>query len=173
MLLLLLGAPLQADQTDPDLPALFAMLQAAPSPAVAAPIERGIWLRWTRSDDPAATALMEAAGAAMATEDFDAALAALDRLVALAPDYAEGWNRRATVYYLIGRPQASLADIERVLALEPRHFGALSGRGLCLLSLERADEAAAAFAAALAVNPQMAGVKANLEALRRSLGKDI
>lgn len=168
-----LSGPLRADQTDPALNALFALLLEAPDPTVAAPIEREIWLRWTEQADPAVEALMETAGQAMAVDDYDEALAALDRVVDMAPDYAEGWNRRATVLYLIGRPRASLADIERVLALEPRHFGALSGQGLCLMAMDRPEEAAAAFAAALAIHPQMEGAQANLERLRRSLGDDI
>ena len=174
-LLLALAAaqPSRADQTDPALPALFALLAEAPDAAVAAPVEREIWVRWTQHADPAVEALMEEAGLAMAVDDFDQALAALDRVVAMAPGYAEGWNRRATVHYLSGRLEASLADVERVLALEPRHFGALSGRGLCLLALDRPEEAAEAFAAALAVHPHLGGAQENLRALRRGNGQDI
>lgn len=165
--------PIRADQRDPQLSTLFALLAEAPTPAVAEPVEREIWLRWTQHDDPAVAALMAEAGLAMAVDDLDQALAALDRVVAMAPDFAEGWNRRATVFYLAGRPQVSLADIERVLALEPRHFGALAGRGLCLIALDRPAEAAEAYAAALAIHPQMQGARQRLDTLRRGLGDDI
>lgn len=165
--------PTRADQTDPALPALFALLARAPDPAVAAPLEREIWVRWTRHADPGVEALMEEAGLAMAVDDYEQALAALDRVVAMAPGYAEGWNRRATVYFLAGRPAASLADIARVLALEPHHFGALSGKGLCLMALERPEEAAAAFAAALEIHPHLEGARSNLESVREGLGEDI
>jgi len=166
------GAP-RADQTDPSLPELFEQLLAASGPAAAAPLEAAIWAAWTRHPDPVVEQLMERAALGMGLGDAGLARRALDQVVALAPDYAEGWNRRATFHYFGGRYALSLADIERVLALEPRHFGALSGKGLVLLALERPEAAAEAFAAALAVNPHMPSVRANLEALNDMMGKDI
>lgn len=173
LLLLLLAQPARADQTDPRLAQLFAALQAAPHAAAAAPIEQAIWGLWVIQPDPVIATLMDKAGYAMAVDDNAVALRALDQVVVLAPAYAEGWNRRATLYYVMGRYDDSLADIEAVLALEPRHFGALSGRGLCLVELDRPEEALAAFEAALAVNPHMEGVKTNVEALKKLLGDDI
>lgn len=165
--------PLAADQKDPRLPELFAVLAAAPTPELAQPIELRIWEIWFEHSDPVIFKLMENAVLAMAVDDFATAERALNQVVALAPDYAEGWNRRATLYFLTGRIDASLADIETVLALEPRHFGALSGQGLCHLAKDELPAAAAAFEQALQVNPQMPGARANLEALKEELGDDI
>jgi len=171
--LLLLATPAAADQTDPRLPELLDALKTAPNAATAAALEQSIWGLWVSQPDPVIATLMDKAGYAMAVDDSAVALRALDQVVVLAPAYAEGWNRRATLYYLMGRYDDSLADIEAVLALEPRHFGALSGRGLCLVELDRPEEALAAFEAALAINPHMEGVKINVEALKKLLGDDI
>jgi tetratricopeptide (TPR) repeat protein len=177
VLLALLGGslspPAWGDQTDPALPGLFERLKAAPDPTAAGPIETAIWEAWTRHPDPVVEQLMDKAALAMRLGDRGQAQRALDQIVALAPDYAEGWNRRATFRYLIGRYSDSLADIDRVLALEPRHFGALSGQGLVLVALDRPEEAIAAFTAALAIHPNMLGVLENLRALQGDLGKDI
>lgn len=166
-------AAARADQRDPALPALFERLRLAPNAAAAEPLEAAIWLAWTRHADPVVEQLMANAALAMQAGDRAAAERALDQVVALAPDYAEGWNRRATFCFTVGRYEASLADIARVLALEPRHFGALAGEGLVMLALQQPEAAAEAFAAALAVHPHLAGARQNLEALQGVIGKDI
>ena len=82
---------------------------------------------------------------------------------------AEGWNKRATLYYLMGRHEESLADIDRVIKLEPRHFGALSGAGLVNMALERPEAALKAFKRALDANPHMPSAEARVKALERFL----
>jgi len=171
--LLLLSGKAGADQSDSDLPALFTALQDAQSPAQAAPIEAEIWEIWNGHEDQEALKLMRWAGLSLRAGELGIALKYTDEVVTRWPDYAEGWNRRATIYYLLRRYEDSLADIERVLALEPKHFGALSGQGLCHMSLGEYEEALAAFQAALAVNPQMPGPQRNIEALNDILGDPI
>ena len=173
LLALGLGGAAHADQKDPRLPELFSALAKAPTPEVAQPIELHIWEIWFEQPDPVIAKLMENAVRAMAVDDFAAAERALNQVVVLAPDYAEGWNRRATLYFLTKRYDASLADIDTVLALEPRHFGALSGQGLCFMAKENLEAAADAFQHALDVNPQMLGARENLDALKKILGDDI
>lgn len=168
-----LVGPSAADQDDLRLDPLFAALEQSRSLRQAQTYETLIWGLWLAHDDVKVEQMMSVAGAAIGEGLLEAALGETDRVVARAPDYAEGWNRRATVLYLLDRYEDSLADIERVLALEPRHFGALSGRGLCLMALERYEEAETAFVEALAVHPQMPGVKRNLRYLRRKLGNPI
>lgn len=171
---LLLAPPAVADQTDTRLDDLFVELTATRDLGRAAEVERRIWAIWREHGDGAVVALMDQGYRAMAAHDARVARRAFDQVVELAPDFAEGWNARATLNYLVGSYPASLADIERTLALEPRHFGALSGRGLVYAALEEWDRSLASFEAALEVNPHMEGAKANLRAIREEIGeKDI
>ena len=88
-------------------------------------------------------------------------------MVARTPDFAEGWNRRATVRFMIGDLNGSVDDIRRTLSLEPRHFGALSGLGLIYLQREDWGGARQAFDEALAINPHLPGPRQNLEMIEQ------
>jgi tetratricopeptide (TPR) repeat protein len=158
-----------ADQTDPRLENLFAKLRTAETGVAAQVAEQRIWQIWTETDDEAVRSLMAASARALDRQDYDAALRTLDTVVALAPDYAEGWNRRATARWLAGDYEGSLEDIDRVLDLEPRHFGALAGRGLCLEALGKLEEAVKAFEEALEVNPHAHGARMNRDILIQEL----
>lgn len=163
---LLVAAQAQADQTDKRLPALFAALKKAPSPDAAAAIEARIWVIWLASGKNELDALMAKGVAEMDAEDYDAALADFSTIVAREPGFAEGWNKRATLYYLMGDYKKSLADIDRTLKLEPRHFGALSGLGLVNVQLEHYEDAVQAYERLLKFDPRNAGARHNLDAVR-------
>ena len=152
---------------------LFAALQAAPTPAEGKAIERRIWNEWLSSGDPDIDKLMRAALIAMDIRAFSSAIAVLDRVVTEKPDFAEGWNKRATVYYYVSEYDRSLADIERTLALEPRHFGALAGLGMIMQDTGNIRGAIAAFEQAVAVNPSLTNLKQAIEQLNARIGKDI
>ena len=109
-----------------ELDRLFDRLRNA-GPREAARVEVEIWQRWTRSGDARIDAWMNRGIEAMGSGNHSEALEAFDSIVRAAPGFAEGWNKRATLYWLLGEHEASVHDIERTLALEPRHFGALSG----------------------------------------------
>src|SRR5690606_683806 len=113
--------------------------------------------------------LMRDGIAAMTRGDYTHALAKFDQMVIIAPGFAEGWNKRATVHYLLGNDARSLADIAKALALEPRHFGALAGRGLVYVRLKDERRALEAFEEALAIHPNLASAAANAEQLRKIL----
>ncbi len=99
--------------------------------------EQGLWLLWTRSGDAAIDRLMARATEEMQAGRHGEAIAILTEVVQKKPDFAEGWNRRATVYYLAGEYRKSIADCDEVLKRNPKHFGALSGLGQIHVKLER------------------------------------
>ncbi len=170
--LALVAGPAAADQNDPRLGELFARLKVAPDARAAHGVGRSIWGIWTESDDDVVALLMNQGLAAMARRDLGAALGKFEQIVKIAPGFAEGWNKRATVHYLLGDFAASLHDIGKTLTLEPRHFGALSGRGLVLLELENAELALQSFEAAIEIHPKLSGANLNAEALRRQIEKN-
>jgi tetratricopeptide (TPR) repeat protein len=144
----------QADRKALDV--LFTQLKAAPDADSAVPIVNRIWYRWLTPSDPVLASRMRTAVAAREAGDTAAALELLDKLVVDFPNYAEAWNQRATIKYLVYDFDASLKDIEKTLALEPRHFGALSGRAMIYLAQHKRPLALKAMIAALAINPFLA-----------------
>ncbi len=161
-----------ADQHDPSLPKLFEFLKTTTSQDEAGALEDKIWSVWAETGDPALDKLMIQSSDAMDRNDFSGALKALDTITAQRPDFAEGWNKRATVYYLMGDYEKALADIDRTLALEPRHFGALSGLGLTNLKLGRDDAAVDAFERVLAIDPLYPNAKLNLQLAKDALKRN-
>jgi len=147
--------------------ALFERLAAARDAAQAQRVEGEIWAAWIEQAGPAAGSLMQLGAAAMAAGNLPAALGLFDAITRQHPSYAEGWNKRATVFYLLGALDESAEDCGRVLALEPRHFGALSGLGMIRARQDRVDEAVAAFERALAIHPHLEGARQKLGELRR------
>jgi tetratricopeptide (TPR) repeat protein len=153
-------------QDDARLDGLFTRLKAATRLAEARAVEGAIWRIWLKSGDAANDRIMARGVAAMAARDYAVALTSFNRLVDIAPDFAEAWNKRATVHYLMGNFRASVADIQRTVILEPRHFGALSGLGLVQLALGNEEQALAAFEAALKIYPLLPGANIHIRALR-------
>jgi len=156
------GVSVPADQKDMRLPPLFDALKAAPSPEEAAATESRIWAIWLEANDPGIDTLMAEGSAAMTAQQFGTAMEKFNAIVAQRPDFAEGWNKRATLYYLMGDYQHSLADIDHTLELEPRHIGALSGLGLVNIQMDREEAAADAFERVLNIDPQSVSAKTNL-----------
>jgi tetratricopeptide (TPR) repeat protein len=164
--------PARADQNDARLPALFEQLRGADA-ATAAELREQIWEIWFSAGEPEVDQLMEMGEVAMDSGQLRMAIAMFDAVIERRPDFAEGWNRRATAYYMLGAFERSEADVARVLQLEPRHFGALSGLGLINTAQERYDAAIAAYERALAVDPNLPGARINLDTLRRRQGRGI
>ncbi|MEZ5667620.1 MAG: tetratricopeptide repeat protein [Alphaproteobacteria bacterium] len=149
------AAPAAADQRDPRLDVLFDALVDAGSDT-APRVEAEIWRVWLEYADAGSAGLMQVGVLALQSGDLDTALSAFDVLVERAPDYAEAWNKRATVLYFLGEYEQSLVDVARTLELEPRHFGALSGAGLIFDALGQPEAALKAYREALAVHPTLA-----------------
>jgi len=131
-------------------------------------IEDEIWRLWMAYRDSAAAFDLERATRALTALDFPAAEGILARLVATHPDFAEAWNKRATLYYMQSRDEESVASIHRTLELEPRHYGAICGFAQICLSLGDTDSALFAFDAALRVNPHLESVREAIDKLLRT-----
>jgi tetratricopeptide (TPR) repeat protein len=153
---------------------LFGALKAAPDEASAKHVEARIWALWLQTPSDTAALLMMRAKAAIDAQQMDVALQLLDAVVKLRPDYVEGWNRRATLYYLRNDYVHSLQDIEQVLVREPRHFGALAGLGMIMQDLGDEKRALDAFRKALAINPHLDKVPELVKTLSEKVeGRDI
>ena len=151
-----------------DLPLLQEALRD-PDPAVRALAERSIWSVWGRSGDPEIDRLYEQGLAKMQGQDYREAIEIFSEIIRGKPDFAEGWNKRATLYYLIGEFEKSLADCDEVVRRNPEHFGALSGYGLIYLQLDRPELALQYFERAFAANPNMPQIEIAIEQLRQFL----
>ena len=128
-----------------------------------------LWAIWHRSGDPAVDALLRMGIRLMDQHRLAEAVAVFSRVIEQAPGFAEGWNKRATAYYLLGDHDRSLADCEEVVRRNPIHFGALSGFGLNYLQKDDLPRAAEYFERALRVNPNLSQVEAILGQLRELL----
>jgi tetratricopeptide (TPR) repeat protein len=135
--------------------------------------EDAIWAVWCDHPDPAAREQMAFGIAALAGGQLDQARALFDQLVDAYPDWAETWNKRATVLFLLHADAVSVADIRRTLELEPRHFGALGGLAQIALRNGDPDAATAALRALLRCNPRAAGVADLLETIDRDAPKTV
>jgi len=132
-------------------------------------IEAEILERFNESGSPTVDLLMSWANQAIAGKQYPLALDILDQVVILKPDFAEAWNKRATVHFLADDYAAALADIRRTLALQPRHFGALSGLGLILDDTGHEEKAMEAFRMSLEINPLLDKVRESLERLEKEV----
>src|SRR5256885_997629 len=126
---------------------------------------------WSRSGDDEVDGLLALGIEQMSAREGDAAVETFSRVIARRPDFAEGWNRRATAHYLMGAYAKSLADCDEVLKRNPYHFGALSGYGMIYLQLDQPARALEYFARALAVNPNLSSVVDTVEMLKRLLSQ--
>ncbi len=153
---------------------LFGALKAAPDDETAKAIEQRIWALWMHSRSDTANLLMTRVQKAVEEKDLDLALNLLDAIVKIKPDYVEGWNRRATIYYLKKDYGRSIADIREVLRREPRHFGALTGLGLILQDIGDDRQALEVYRRALAVYPRLERVPDIVKTLTEKVeGRDI
>ncbi len=138
---------------------LFDKLLACAGPAEATRIEDAIWDIWMYDDHEGAELALERATADIAARRYDIAETRLAILLRRRPDWAEAWNKRATLYYVLERDDESVAAIHRTLEIEPRHFGAMCGFGEILRSHGDVEAARLAFHMALRVHPLLGGVR--------------
>ena len=133
--------------------------------------EQALWRIWARSDDQEVDRLYQTGVEQMSAGDLRQSIATFTRIIELKPDFAEGWNKRATLYFLVGDLRKSLADCDEVMKRNPYHFGALAGYAQIYVRLEYYDRALEYSRRALLVNPNMEGVRRNIELIERLLDR--
>ena len=158
-----------ARQDHPKLDVLFEILQTTDDAQKALGASHLIWNLWSRSDSPTTDLMFNRGTQAMAEGQLNAALTRFTAVIELDPEFAEGWNKRATVLYMMGDYQGSLTDVYRTLELEPRHFGALSGMGMIFTALDQPKKALSAFRRALLANPHLRGTREQIKILKKHI----
>lgn len=167
----------QLGKTIPDAPAdrakllddLYAHLATAPDEAASKPYADAIERLWLASGSDTVSVLMERALQASKHDRNDLALQLLSAVVELSPDYAEGWNRRAYIFYTEGDYERALGDLRRVLALDPNHYKALDGLGQIMRQLDRKRQALQTYEKLQQVNPNWPNVNNVVDELRRDV----
>lgn len=151
------------------LDSLFSELKRARNERAAERISQRIWREWARSGSASIDLLMQWSQKAIDEKNYDVAMDFLDEVVTLAPDFAEGWNRRATLHFTMDNYAKSMTDISRTLELEPRHFGALGGMATILKNSGRNAAAMRAYERVLGVYPMMRDAQTELGKLADEL----
>jgi tetratricopeptide (TPR) repeat protein len=151
-----------------DLPTLVRALRD-PDPVVRGFVESAMWSVWSRSGDVDVDRLFAIGVEQMELRQLEAAVETFGRVIQRRPDFAEGWNKRATAYFLLGDYTRSLADCDEVMARNAYHWGALSGYGMIYMRLDQPARAIEYLEKALAVNPNLDQVAQTIEALKSVL----
>jgi tetratricopeptide (TPR) repeat protein len=136
-------------------------------PVVRAVAEQSVWRVWSRSGDPETDKLLAAGVEEMELGLYSEAIHTFSNVIKRKPDFAEGWNKRATALFLAGDLRSSLADCDEVMKRNPQHFGALSGYGQIYFRLKEYEKSIEYFRRALEVNPNLS----NLETIIRGIEK--
>ncbi len=152
--------------TMPDAPVLLQALRDEDE-VVRALAETSLWQVWSRSGDPQIDALFRLGVEQMREGAAPAAIQTFTSIIEKKPEFAEGWNKRATIYYLTGEYDKSLRDCDEVIKRNPQHWGALAGYGQIYLALDKPDLALDYFQRALKVNPNLRSVEAAVAELKR------
>ena len=163
-----------ADQNDPKLDELFAQLRGAESTKKASRIEAEIWATWAYSGDELIDRHMSLGMKAMHEGALRLSLREFSTVIDLDQNFAEGWNKRASIYYMMGDYNKSVKDIERTLALEPRHYGAISGMALIFDATRNAASALKAWQQVLEFTPYNQQIRKHVKDLENEVqGKAI
>ena len=150
---LLFAFSLKADQNDARLEDLFEILSKTKNDIQINEVTSSIWDIWLETNDPSIETDFFQGLESMRTGDLLMAITFFTRVIDKNPNFAEGWNKRATVYYMLGKFDASMMDIHETLKLEPRHFGAMDGMSLIFIHLEQFDKAIGIFDKMLEIFP--------------------
>jgi tetratricopeptide (TPR) repeat protein len=153
---------------------LFGALKVAPDETSAKAIADRIWNVWLKAGGDTTNLLISRVRNAIESKDLDLAIQLLDGVIEFKPEFAEGWNQRATVYYMKKDYTRALADLAQVLSREPRHFGALFGVGIIMQEFGDDRRALEIYRRALEIDPHMRRVPDLVKTLSEKVeGRDI
>jgi tetratricopeptide (TPR) repeat protein len=158
-----------ADKAEDRLDKLFADLKRERNEKAAERIAGQIWEEWFKSGSASIDLMMMWAQRAIEQQKYDVALDFLDEVITLSPTYAEGWNRRATLHFMMSNYSKSMSDIDHTLSLEPRHFGALSGMAQILKNTGKKEMALKAYQRVLDIYPMMRSAQTEVATLSEEL----
>ena len=162
VILLLSTSVLSADDRDVELDKLF--LELKKNTSSSSSIVQKIWTLWsTHPTDEKLTSILDEGSRLIQDQKLIRAIDIFTDAIELDPTWAEAWNKRATVYYMIGEFQKSQDDIDKVLELENRHFGALAGQGMVNIGLKNYDKAKLSYQKAQEIYPAMKSSKIMIE----------
>lgn len=164
-----MAMPAIADQTSTRLDGLFESLRETEVASEAEPIAREIWRVWGLPKNNKASIPLVQGVVYMSNGELPDARSKFDQVIAIDPEFAEGWNKRATVAFMQGDFDASVKDIQKTLALEPRHFGALSGLALIYENLGKQETALDILLQVKEIYPGMPGIDERMLGLRDAI----
>jgi len=162
-----------ADQFDPRLAKLFDKLYVAESNKEINNLTKNIWKIWDETNDPKIEADYYRGIESMRTGDYVMSIAFFTRVIEKNPDFAEGWNKRATVYYILGQFDKSMFDINKTLLLEPRHFGAMDGMGLIFIQFQQYEKAIKIYDQMLEIFPYSVDTLAKKKLMQEYISQSI
>ena len=162
-ILFLSTTTLSANDRDVELDKLFLELKKD-IPSLSSRIAQQIWMLWsTHPTDQKLTSLLDEGSRLIQDQQYNRAIDVFTEAIELDPTWAEAWNKRATVFYMVGEFQKSQEDIDKVLELEERHFGALAGQGMVNIQLKNYDKAKRSYQKAQEIYPAMKSSKVMIE----------
>jgi len=162
-ILYFLTTALSANDRDAELDKLFVELKKD-IPSLSSGIAQQIWMLWsTHPTDQKLTSLLDEGSRLVQDQKLNRAIDVFSEAIELDPSWAEAWNKRATVFYMVGKFQKSQNDIDKVLELEERHFGALAGQGMVNIKLKNYDKAKKSYQKAQEIYPSMKSSKVMIE----------
>ena len=168
---LLFTSSLKADQNDSRLDDLFKLLLETDNDIVISEITSSIWDIWYETNDPKIEADFFRGMESVRTGDLLMSVAFFTRVIEKNPTFAEGWNKRATVYFMLGKFDKSMIDIIKTLKLEPRHFGAMDGMALIFIQTQQFNKAISIYDQILKIFPKSISIIEKKERLLDYMSK--
>ena len=171
IILFLSTTTLSANDRNAELDKLFLELKKNNS-SLSSSVAQQIWMLWsTHPSDQKLTSILDEGSRLIQDQQLNRAIDVFTEAIELDPTWAEAWNKRATVFYMVGEFQKSQDDIDKVLELENRHFGALAGQGMVNIKLKNYDKAKRSYQKAQEIYPALESSKVMIEQIEELINR--